>query len=262
MTLAATPDPTASARVPAAAYAGLALADTWLAGQSSAHLRRLRLLTKPALMPTLMVAFDRASRSPSGSATAGRRALRPGGLAAQALSGVGDVALLSHREPAFLGGVGAFFAAHVAYAATFVANGRHWRDTSTARATLGAAGVGLALAPAVGWAAGRRSPALGRPVGAYAAMISAMVTSSTRLSEGLPPSSRRCISAGTGLFMASDSLIAARKFVMRDPRPGSDAVVMATYTAGQGLIALGLAQAARAPRPTAAPPTRVEEAGG
>ena len=253
----------ASARGPAAAYAGLALADTWLAGQSSAGRRRLRLLTKPALMPALMLAFARATPSPGPAAPPSRRMLRPGGLSAQALSGVGDVALLSPREPAFLGGVGAFFAAHVAYAATFAANGRPWRDTTTARATLAAAGVGVTLAPAVGWAAGRRSPALQGPVTAYAVMISAMVTSSTRLGEDLPPAARRTISLGTGLFMASDTLIAARKFVMRHPRPGSDALVMATYTAGQGLIALGLTQAARAPRPAAAaPPARVEETDG
>lgn len=252
-----------SARGAAAAYAGLALADTWLAGQSSPRRRRLRLLTKPALMPMLMLAFDRATPSPGPAAPPSRRMLRPGGLAAQGLSGVGDVALLSPREPAFLGGVGAFFAAHVAYTATFVANGRHWRDATTARATLTAAGVGTALAPAVGWAAGRHSPALRGPVSAYAAMITAMVTSSTRLGEALPPTARRTISLGTGLFMASDTLIAARKFVVRDPSPGSDAVVMATYTAGQGLIALGLAQAARAPRPAAAaPPARVEETDG
>ncbi len=259
------------ARVPTATYLALAGLDTWLAGQRSPRRRRLRLMTKPALMPTLMAAFARASEAdlrtedePRDRAAAPPRgALRAGALAAQALSGAGDVALLSHRDRAFLGGIGAFFGAHLAYTATFVAHGRPLTDTTNRSLTLATAAFGAALAPAVGWAARRRRPALQGPVSAYAAMITTMVASSTRLGEDVPAAARRSIGVGTGLFMVSDSLIAARKFVLRDPKPRSDAVVMATYTAGQGLIALGLAQAARAPRPaSAAPPARVEETDG
>jgi uncharacterized membrane protein YhhN len=255
----------------AAAYVAVAAAETYLAGHPSAVRRRLRLLTKPLLMPTLMTAFARATdpgRVPvtgavTSAATGSRRATRTGTLAAQALSWGGDVALLSRTEPAFLAGVASFFGGHVAYTATFVANGRPLADRTNRDVALTTAVGAGSLVPVVTWAAGRSSPRLRGPIAAYAAMITAMVTSSTRLSGDVPAQARRTIVAGTGLFLASDSVLAVRKFLMRHPAPLSDAVVMATYTAGQGLIALGLAQAAKAPRPAAAaPPARVEETGG
>ncbi len=248
--------------VPALGYAALAVADTWLAGQPSSKRRRARLLTKPLLMPTLMAAFHRATE-PTGPPRRDRTLTRTGTLLGQGFSGLGDVALLARGERAFLGGVGSFFAGHVAYTVTFVANGRPMSDTTDRRTGLAALGAGAVLAPTMAWAAGRRSPRLRGPVGAYATMISAMVASSTRLSDQVPPAARRTITSGAGLFMVSDSAIAIRKFWLRDPQPRSDGFVMATYTTGQGLIALGLAQAVRAPRPaTAAPPARVEETGG
>jgi uncharacterized membrane protein YhhN len=262
-----------SALAPAAAYAALAATDTYLAGQTSPARRRLRLLTKPLLMPALMTAFERATREPrveaatpatvTPPAPSARRLTRSGTLVAQGFSWGGDVALMSRAEPAFLAGVGAFFGGHVAYTTTFVANGRALTDPTDRGTALSTALSAGSLIPVVTWAAGRRNPRLRGPIAAYAAMITAMVTSSTRLSDDVPTQARRTVVAGTGLFLASDSLLAVRKFLMPHPQPRSDAVVMATYTAGQGLIALGLAQAARAPRPAAAaPPTRVEEVGG
>jgi uncharacterized membrane protein YhhN len=44
-------------------------------------------------------------------------------LAGLAISAVGDLLLLSHRRGAFLGGLGAFLVAHLAYAAAFVVRG-------------------------------------------------------------------------------------------------------------------------------------------
>ena len=49
--------------------------------------------------------------------------------------------------------------------------------------------------------------------------------------------------AGTALFLLSDLTLGVRRFVMTEPGPASDGLVMATYTAGQGLIALGVAMA-------------------
>lgn len=261
----AAPRPTrvVPAAAPTAAYVALAAADTYLAGHPSARRRRWRTVTKPVLMPALMVAFARATGPGAESAPSRAGLTRTGTLVAQGLSGGGDVALLSKAEPAFLAGVASFFGAHVAYTATFLATGRPLADPAgrgTTLATLGAAG---SLVPAASWLAGRRAPQLQGPVAAYAAMITAMVASSTRLSDDVPEPARRRITAGTGLFFASDSILAVRRFVVREPRPWSDAVVMATYTAGQGLIALGLAQVARAPRPAVAtPPARVEETDG
>lgn len=249
---------------PSAAYVALATTETALAGHRSAGVRALRVATKPLLMPTLMLAFGRATRGRA-PATASRHhaATRTGGLVALGLSGGGDVALLSRSEPAFLTGLASFLGAHVAYTATFVANARPLSDPAgraTAAAALGGAG---SLVPVAASAAGRRDPRLRGPVAAYAAMITAMVASSTRLHDGVPPTARRQVMAGTGVFLVSDGVLAARRFLVHEPRPWSDAVVMATYTAGQGLIALGLAQVARAPRPAvAAPPARVEETDG
>jgi uncharacterized membrane protein YhhN len=261
-----TPSPTGlpPTRVLALRYAAVAAADTYLAGHRSALVRSLRLLTKPLLMPTLMLAFARATQLEAPARPTRRHVTtRTGTLVAQGLSAGGDVALLSKSEPAFLAGVGSFLGAHVAYTATFVANGRPLSDPTNRDVALSTAVSAGSLLPVVTWAAGRRSPRLRGPIAAYVAMITAMVTSSTRLSDDVPSQARRTIVAGTGLFLASDTVLAARKFLVREPRPWSDAVVMATYTAGQGLIALGLAQAATAPRPAEqSPPARVEETDG
>lgn len=245
-----------------AVYVAAAAVDTYLAGHPDPGRRRLRVLSKPLLMPSLMAAFGTATAPPAETAHHRGGLTRAGGLLAQGLSGGGDVALLWQRESAFLAGVGSFFGAHAAYTATFLARGRALSDPTNRRLTVAALVGGGSLVPAVSWAAGRGSPRLRGAVAAYAAMITAMVASSTRLGEDVPPQARRAITAGAGLFMASDAMIAGRKFVLRDAGPRSDAFVMATYTAGQGLIALGLAQAARAPRPAEGPPIRVEETGG
>ena len=201
-------------------------------------MRRLRLLTKPLLMPALATAFAH------GTPDDGSR-LRRGTLAAHALSGAGDVALLGHSEKAFLTGLGSFFGAHIAYVAAFAAEGRPWSDRSHLGGVRAAAAAFATLGPTLGWAAGRRSPELRAPVVAYAGILTSMVATSSRLGEHVPLSARRAVVLGTGTFLASDATIGLRKFVLRDPSPRSDAVVMATYTAGQALIAAGVAQALR-----------------
>ena len=52
---------------------------------------------------------------------------------------------------------------------------------------------------------------------------------------------RRAVQAGTALFVVSDTALATQAFLLREPRPALDSFVMATYTAGQGLIAVGVA---------------------
>ena len=51
---------------------------------------------------------------------------------------------------------------------------------------------------------------------------------------------------GTALFLVSDLTLGVNKFVLNDRQPRLGGVVMATYTAGQGLIAIGVAKAATA----------------
>src|SRR4051812_19310425 len=77
-------------------FAALATADTLLAASGRDRLRRL---TKPLLMPTLLRGKPRPPQ----------RAL--------ALGGLGGVALLGHGGAAFTAGLGSFLAGHVAWVA-------------------------------------------------------------------------------------------------------------------------------------------------
>ena len=239
------PLPRASAVAASVAYAGLAVADTVLAAHPSASVRRWRLATKPLLMPALGTAFATAVAHPT---TTRPRLLERGTLVAQGLSWGGDVALLGSGEPAFLAGLGSFFGAHVAYVGAFASAGRPVADHTHTSGVKAALGVAATLGPLMGWAAGRRAPELRAPVAAYATILSAMYATSTRLSADVPEPARQTVVAGTTLFLLSDATIGARKFLVREPRPWSDGVVMATYTLGQGLIALGVARAVRARR--------------
>ena len=86
-------------------------------------------------------------------------------------------------------------------------------------------------------AAGRKDPALRIPVAAYATDLQ----------------------AGTALFLLSDSVLAVQEFLLGEPRPVLESVVMATYTAGQGLIATGAAASGvrfRRSRDRGRPPAR------
>jgi uncharacterized membrane protein YhhN len=246
-----------------AGYAALAAVDCALATSSSPTRRRFRMVTKPLLMPALGTAFVTSlARHDVG----GGGVLAGGTVAAQALSGVGDIALLSKSEPAFLAGLGSFLGAHVAYTTAFVSAGRPLRDLSPPRGTLAAAALFGTLAPAIGRAAGRRSERLRAPVVVYAGAISSMFAASTRLPPEVPVGARRTVVAGTALFVASDTLLAAREFLLPRPADGStrggvDAAVMVTYTLGQALIAAGISQAVRS-RDTQADPRLDQDTGG
>lgn len=225
----------------AAAYAALAIADSVAAGRSrSATVRRLRYVLKPLLMPALATAFVHGT--PDAASRPDRGLLRTGVLAAQGLSWGGDVALLGTSERSFLGGVASFFGAHVAYIAAFVSVRGEPRDYGTTGLRT-AFGLWVTAAPLMSAAAGRKDPALRVPVAAYATVLSAMFASSHLLDPALPQGARRCLQAGTALFVVSDSVLAAQEFLLAEPRPLVESVVMATYTAAQGLIAAGVASA-------------------
>ncbi|QNN52282.1 lysoplasmalogenase [Nocardioides mesophilus] len=211
-------------------YVALAATDTYLAGRPGAAARRARFLVKPALMPALSTAFVTATR--------GRRsALARGTAAAQFCSWAGDTALLGRSEPAFLTGVGSFAAAHVAYGTAFTSVRGPRRPTGLREA----GALWATTAPLITLAARRREPRLAGPVAGYATIISAMFASSTMLGPQLPASSRASIQAGTGLFLLSDTLLGIQKFLLPQPSARLERAVMATYTLGQGLIALGVA---------------------
>ena len=232
--------PRARTFVLGAAYAALAIADSVAAGKSSAAARRLRYVLKPALMPALATAFIDGTRG--SGARADLKLLRTGTAAAQAFSWGGDVALLGTSERAFLTGVGSFFGAHVAYIAAFLSVRGEHKDYDTAGLKV-ACGLWLTTAPLMTFAAGRKDPALRVPVAAYATILSGMFASSRMLDPALPQGARRTLQAGTALFLVSDSVLAVQKFLLIEPRPVLESMVMGTYTAAQGLIATGVASA-------------------
>jgi uncharacterized membrane protein YhhN len=228
--------------VPGTAYVVLAIADSAAArrGATSAAARRWRLVLKPALMPTLAAALAGAPRR--GGAGRDTRRLRAGTATALAFSWGGDVALLGTGERSFLTGVGSFFGAHVAYLAAFWSV-RGERGDHDRTGLVVASGLWLTLAPLLSAAAGRKDPALRLPVAAYATILSGMFAGSRLLDPALPRGARRAVRAGTALFLVSDTVLAVQEFVLDEPRPALEAVVMATYTTAQGLIVAGVARA-------------------
>lgn len=212
------------------AYPLLAATDAALAMGGPAA-RRARWLTKPSLMPCLaptLLAADTAD-------PAVRRT-----LAAQALCWGGDVALLGSGRRSFLAGLGCFLAGHVAYAAAFRSRSTSsLLATTTGRAALAAGGV---LGPTMALAARRGDPRLAVPVATYGAVLSTMVAGSAAVP--VEQGGERIV-AGTTLFLLSDTLLAAGKFVLRERHPAVEAAVMATYTAAQWFIADGVARGTR-----------------
>jgi uncharacterized membrane protein YhhN len=214
------------------AYAGVAALDTVLSGAASPRAHRARVLTKPLLMPLLAGSLATAPGSSS---------LRTPVLAAQAGGWVGDVFLLSERRKPFLVGTAGFAAGHAAYVSGFA---RHRASTAVTqeRSTRALAGLWATTAPLVALAA-RRRERVGLPVAAYSVTLTSMVISANRLSPTTNPTARRLASAGALLFLASDSMLGLRKFVLSDPPDRLESAVMATYTAGQFLLSEAAANA-------------------
>ena len=219
-------------------YVALAAVDSVLAGSTRPAAHRTRFVTKPLLMP--MLARSLASSISASPPSTGR--LRTPVLAAQAAGWVGDVALLSERRMPFLVGSGAFGVGHFAYTSGFVpmrARSSLVVDETPARLL---ALLWLASGPVLARAASHREGA-GLPVAAYSLSLTAMAICATRLSPAVPPPARRLAAAGALLFLASDSTLGLRKFVLADPPPATESVVMATYTAAQLLLSEAAARA-------------------
>jgi uncharacterized membrane protein YhhN len=220
----------------AASFAALSVADTLLAGQTSRAAWRARVVVKPLLMPALRIAFTEATPGRYDRLTRSTKT-------AQGLSWAGDVALLGSGERAFLAGVGSFFGAHLAYIAGFASVRDQRAETGPFHrpGVLAALALWVVSAPILGLAARRSDPKLALPVVAYAGVLSTMFATSTLVGPAVPPRSRRTIQVGTGLFLLSDSILGLRKFLLRGEHPVLDSAVMATYTAGQAMIAAGVA---------------------
>jgi uncharacterized membrane protein YhhN len=197
-----------------AAFAALAAADAVLA---VAGRNRERWLTKPLLMPVLVPGRSRAAQ----------RAL--------ALSWVGDVALLGSGDAAFQAGLVSFLASHLAWIDALrkqPVRGRLGKHPALAIPPLAA---GVAMNVLLWPRTGRdRVPVLLYSVALLAMSLAALDTDSP--------------AAATGglLFLASDALLALRKFGVVDLR-SADGVVMATYAAAQALLAASTSSRGKTP---------------
>lgn len=218
------------------AYAGLAAADTFLAGSSNRWAHRARVLTKPLLMPTLAASLLRDPK-------AGDSPLRTSTLAAQAFGWGGDLALMRSGTKAFATGAGSFGAGHVAYVTGFHRHGNPTVPIQHSTAMKVGTGLLAAGGPAMALGAFRQEKVLGPAVLGYSALLSAMLAHAAHLDPALPPRARRLTVAGATLFTASDTLLATRKFWWTRSPERLESVVMATYTAGQLLLSKGAAAA-------------------
>jgi len=185
-------------------YVALAAADTLLAATGR---DLLRWMTKPLLMPVLVVGRDRPTQ----------RAL--------ACGGAGDVALLGGSEIAFTAGLVSFLAGHLAWIVALrqrPGGGRLRAMPALAAPHLAAFGVLNAYL----W---KRTGKNRIPVIVYSTALLAMALAA--LDSGSPRTA-----AGGALFLVSDSLLAVEKFGGLH-LPAHDGLVMATYTSAQALLA-------------------------
>jgi uncharacterized membrane protein YhhN len=216
------------------AYAGLAIADTWLAGSSNPRAHQARVLTKPLLMPTLaasLVTDPKAVDSP----------LRASTLVAQVGGWGGDLALMGHGTTPFAVGSGSFAIGHAAYITGFL---RH-RSATPRPGPKAVAALWAVTTPGMVFGAYRQEKVLGPAIAGYSAMLAGTVAAATQLDPAIPKSARRATLLGAGLFMLSDSVLGTRKFLLKNAPPRVESVVMATYTAAQFLLSEGAARAGR-----------------
>lgn len=215
-----------SSRVAGAAFGALALTDAILAA-GPRRWQRVRVVTKPLLMPTLAARTQAAPEDVRGRA-----------LGARAFSWGGDLALMGTSRASFLTGVAMFFGAHVSYVSAFRTRSSSPVLAAPGRRRFLAAG-GL-LAAGMGLAAAREDRALGVPVAAYGIALAAMVASAAAIDRD---QGRDRVLAGAALFLVSDTVLGIRSFLVgEDASTGSvlEGAVMSTYTAGQWCLGEGL----------------------
>jgi len=163
-------------------------------------------------------------------------------VAALALSAAGDWFLAFEGEKAFLGGLGSFAAAHLAYAALFSAS----QDEVWSASPLFLAGAIAILAYAAGMFA-RLRPHLGPmriPAAIYTGLIAAMAVAAW--SQGPHP----LLLAGVALFMVSDTILAFETFVIDRQSPRrrwTGPAIWYFYLGAQALIFLAVAFGALLP---------------
>lgn len=157
-------------------------------------------------------------------------------VAALGLSALGDAFLSQDGDKAFLGGLGSFLAAHIAYVALFAAAGgglaslteTSWHIAAAIIMAVFALGMLRLLWPRIG-------SELKAPVAVYVAAIFAMGVTALTTNSAL-------VMAGAVLFMASDALLAIEKFLaeaVERHRFWMRYAVWALYYLAQAAITLG-----------------------
>jgi len=157
-------------------------------------------------------------------------------VVALGLSAIGDAFLSRDGEKAFLGGLGSFLAAHIIYVALFLRAGgglyllsaESWRGAIA----LAMAAFGIVMLAAL-WR--RVGPQLRIPIAVYVAAILAMGISALTVD-------RSWVIAGAVLFMASDGLLAAERFLLAaisPQRAWMRYAVWVLYYAAQLAVTLG-----------------------
>ncbi|MCR6690253.1 lysoplasmalogenase [Cellulomonas sp.] len=204
-------------------------------GALAAHAATLADVTQCLLAPLLAAALVAATRWP-------RTAAVRWALAGLGASFLGDAApRLLAGDGAFLVMVACFLLAQVAYVVAFA---RYARRSVLRTRPVVLVAYGAVLAVLVGLCA-PHAGALLVPVAVYAGVLTAMAV----LATGLGPVG----AVGGAVFLVSDALIALARFVPGWDLPGQDLAVMATYAAGQCLLAVAVARTGRRRAVTAVP---------
>lgn len=158
--------------------------------------------------------------------------------AALLVSATGDAFLAWDGDTAFRSGLGSFLVAHVLYIFLFARNGRGEASVlDNGLRTMAAALLVCAFAPIMLWVlVPKVSRDLRLPILVYTSAIVMMVLAALTLHK-------RLVIAGALLFMVSDAVLSAEKFLIPATsrnRRWMPYVVWVLYYAGQLLIALGM----------------------
>jgi len=215
------------ARGLSAATAAAAVLDLGLAVTGRARRRRF---TKTLLMP-LVAARLLAAAGPH------ERELRNHTLLALTLSSAGDATILGESDRALAGGAAWFALAQLAYV-------RGFRRAGSRPTVAGTAPIVLAAVAGIAgyWPhAGRLRPVLVT----YPPLLAAMAVCAT----GLPGPAGARVTLGARVFLLSDTLVGAQRFLglSRRRRAALEVPAMLTYVAAQYLIADGVARATVSP---------------
>lgn len=190
--------------------------------------RTIHLFSKPfiAIIPILFVLLSKAKRDIQAKQLI---------LAGLFFSWIGDCVLMFREEYswAFLGGLGAFFVAHIMYILAYRI-GSKGKFTLTYFVVIPILGYGIVLYSVL-------APFLGSlkiPVAVYSLILLGMVLAAVERSNRTNKLSFRMVSLGAVLFLISDSVLAWSIFV--ENSVVARVLVMSTYSTAQILITVGM----------------------